>query len=345
MSQAVLPRREIYVARRLAVSIALAMTGLLAISAPALAGEAPPLPTAANGATVERLGTGVSVPTSFAFAGDTIFAGSGPSEGRGNPPTGLFTLANGEATKVPNTPKYVFGLAYHDGRLFISTGDRILSYRGWNGTRFTGRRVVRRANSKITGFNGLAFGPDGRLYTGSALNPRFDHSRNPVQYANTVLSMTATGANLRVVARGLRQPFQLAFPEGATSPYVTDLGQDETRRIPLDQVVVAEQGANFGFPTCVRFTERSCGRFADPLVTLPRHASPMGIGSIGQTLYVALFSGLQREKPVVVSFPVAGGTPTPFLTGFVAPVVGLTTNAGYVYVGDLTGSVYRVKVS
>ena len=331
--------------RRLAVSIAFAVTGLLAVSAPALAGQAPPLPTAANGATVERVATGVTVPTSFAFVGDTIFAGSGPSEGRGNPPTGLFTLANGTATKVPGTPKFVYGLAYRNGRLFVSTGNRILSYRGWNGTRFAGHRVVRRANSKLPGFNGLAFGPDGRLYTGASLNPRFEHSRNPAQYANTVLSMRATGADLKVVARGLRQPFQLAFPEGATSPYVTDLGQDETRRIPLDQVVVAEQGSNFGFPTCVRFTASSCSRFDDPLVTLPRHASPMGIGAIGQTLYVALFSGLQREKPVVVSFPVAGGTPTPFLSGFAAPVVGLTTNAGYVYVGDLTGSVYRVRVS
>ena len=40
--------------------------------------------------------------------------------------------------------------------------------------------------------------------------------------------------------------------------------------------------------------------------------------------------------------PVAGGTPTPFVSGFVAPVVALNTNANYVYFGDLTGSLYRV---
>jgi hypothetical protein len=34
----------------------------------------------------------------------------------------------------------------------------------------------------------------------------------------------------------------------------------------------------------------------------------------------------------------------PLLTGFVAPVVGLGLNNGYVYVGELTGQVFRVKV-
>jgi glucose/arabinose dehydrogenase len=328
--------------RRLLAALAAAATSL-AVSASALAGQGPPpLPTAANGATVERLATGLATPTSFAFADDgTVFAGVGPAEG-GRAPSGVFTVANGEATKVPGTPSVVFGLVWHNDRLFVSAGDRIISYRGWNGTQFEGRRIVRRANSQLDGFNGLAFGPDGRLYTGVGLNPKYDHSRNPARYANRVLSMRATGQDLETVARGLRQPFQLTFPDGATSPYVSDLAQDGTRRIPLDQIVVATRGSNFGFASCVRFTVSQCARFDKPLVNLPRHASPMGIGAIGQTLYVALFQGLEPEKPVVVSLPVAGGTPTPFLTGFVAPVVGLNTNAGYVYVGDLTGSLYRV---
>jgi glucose/arabinose dehydrogenase len=329
--------------RHRGLTAALAVAGSLALSSSAVAGQAPPLPTAANGATVERIAGGLATPTSFAFTGDTVFAGIGPAE-RGHPPTGLMTVANGSAKKVPGTAPVVFGLAWHNGRLFVSSGDKITSYRGWNGTRFAGSRVVRRASAKLPGFNGLAFGPDGRLYVGVSLNPKFDHSRNPAKYANTVLSMRATGADVKVVARGLRQPFQLTFPAGATSPYVTDLAQD-SGRIPLDQVVIAKRGSNFGFPTCVRHTPSQCSSFAKPLVQLPEHASPMGIGSIGQTLYVALFGGLQKEKPVVVSMPVAGGTPTPFVTGFVAPVVALNTNANYVYFGDLTGSLYRVAVA
>jgi hypothetical protein len=325
------------------LTAAFAVAGSLAVASSAAA-QGPPLPTAANGATVERLAGGLATPTSFAFAGDTVFAGIGPAE-RGHPPTGLLTVANGKATKVPGTPPVVFGLAWHNDRLFVSSGDKITSYRGWNGTRFTGSRVVRRANKQLPGFNGLAFGPDGRLYTGVSLaSQKFDHAKNPARYASTVLSMRATGADLKIVSRGLRQPFQLTFPTGATSPYVTDLAQDATKRIPLDQIVVAKQGSNFGFPTCVRFTESQCGSFAKPLVFLPQHASPMGIGSIGQNLYVALFGGLQKEKPIVASVPVAGGAPTPLVSGFVAPVVALNTNANFVYFGDLTGSLYRVAV-
>ncbi len=331
--------------RRLALAAALAAACTLATSAPALAqGGPPPLPTAANGATVERLAAGLASPTSFAFGDDgTVFAGVGPGE-RSSTPSGVFTVADGKATRVPGTPRVVFGLAWRNDRLFVSSGNRITSYRGWNGTRFTGSRVVRRANSQLPGFNGLAFGPNGRLYAGVTLADmrRYDAIRGPGRYANSVLSMRATGADLRIVARGLRQPFQMTFPEGATSPYVTDLAQDSTRRVPLDQIVVAKRGTDFGFPTCKLFTANACPDADKPLVTLPRHSSPMGIGAIGQTLYVALFGGLEREKPAVVSLPVAGGTPTPFITGFVAPIVALNTNAGYVYFGDLTGSLYRV---
>ena len=330
--------------RRIAVTAALAVAGALAAGAPALAQQGPPpLPTAANGATVERVASGVPTPTAFAFAGETVFAGSGPVE-EGDAPTGLFTLANGEATKVPGTPRFVFGLAWSNDRLYVSAGDRIIAYRGWNGTRFAGSRVIRRANSQLKSFNGVAFGPDGLLYTGVGLDPRYDGSRrDPARYARTVVSMRPSGRGLKIVARGLRQPFQMTFPQGATSPYVTELAQETPRRrVPLDQIVVARQGDNFGFPTCVRFRPSDCASHDEPLVTLPRHSSPMGIGSVGQTLYVALFGGLEARKPAVVSIPVAGGEPTPFLTGFVAPIVGLGVNGNQLYVGDLTGSIYRV---
>jgi glucose/arabinose dehydrogenase len=269
-----------------------AIVATIAVAAPAAA-QGPPPPTAANGATVETLGHGVTTPTAFAFAGTTVFAGSGPNEDvKKNPhgQTGLFTLANGAATKVPGTPSVVFGLAYQDNVLYISTFRQIVAYRGWNGTRFSSHRVIARAGHKLPGFNGLAFGPNGRLYVGASLaeGNKYDASKGPGRYANTVISMRPNGHRWQIVARGLRQPFQLTFPDGKTSPYVSDLAQ-ESGRIPDDQVVVAKRGSNFGFPTCGRRAMSDCPRFTKPLVLFPRHTSPMGIGSIGDTLYVAQF--------------------------------------------------------
>jgi hypothetical protein len=45
----------------------------------------------------------------------------------------------------------------------------------------------------------------------------------------------------------------------------------------------------------------------------------------------------------VVSMPTTGGQVTTLLTGFAAPIVGLATYAGAVYVGEFTGQVFSVR--
>ncbi len=101
-------------------------------------------------------------------------------------------------------------------------------------------------------------------------------------------------------------------------------------------------GQDYGFPKCNRAVAAACKGYAKPFTTFTNHASPMGIGAIGQRLYVALFGGL-GQGPAVVSLSANGGAPTPVLTGYAAPVVAVGTNGGWVYSGDLTGAVYRVK--
>jgi hypothetical protein len=41
----------------------------------------------------------------------------------------------------------------------------------------------------------------------------------------------------------------------------------------------------------------------------------------------------------------AGKQITPFLSGYVAPVLAVGTRRGFVYTGDLTGAIYRVKAA
>jgi len=302
----------------------------------------PPIPKASNGNKVEVVGTGVPTPTAFAFAGSTVFAGSGPNEQSGGP-GGLFALAGGKATKVPNTPPIVFGLAWKSSKLYVSTGPSIVALEGWNGTKFAKEKVVYSNKSKaFAGFNGIAFGPDGRLYAGLSLNPKYDHSQNPYKPSQAVVSMTAGGKGLKVVAEGMRQPFQLNFPKGSKYPYVTVLAEDKGD-VPNDEIVVAEPGQNYGFPDCTWILpkqEKACEGFDEPAIFLPPHSSPMGIGSIGKTLYVSLFGGTGKGPEVVEMSE--KGQPRPLLTGFAAPVIALGINKGSIYVGDLTGSIYKV---
>jgi glucose/arabinose dehydrogenase len=318
-----------------------ALTSLIAVASSGAAG--PPLPVAAGGQTVEVVGTGVPTPTAFAFTGSTVFAGSGPDESTGGP-GGLFTVAGGTSTKIPNTPPIVFGLAWKSNKLYVSTGPTIVALSGWNGTTFSSSKTIYQNKKKgFPGFGGIGFGPEGRLYAGLLLDEKYDHSKDPFNPSQALVSMTATGKDLTVVTEGLRQPFQLNFPKGSKYPWVTVLSQDKGKgKVPEDEVIEAKPGQNYGFPTCTwpAANKKVCKGFDEPAILLPPHASPMGIGSIGNTFYVSLFGGTGKGPEVVTM--TKKGQPQPFLTGFVAPTIALNVNQGYIYVGDLTGTIYRV---
>jgi glucose/arabinose dehydrogenase len=296
-------------------------------------------PVAANGKPVRVLATGVFTPTAFAFAGSTIFVGTGEEELGG--PGGLYVLSGGKATKVPNTPTLIFGLVWHSETLYVADGPRIIALGGWNGSTFATQKTVYTGKKGFPGFNGLAFGPEGRLYAGLTVEEKkYDHTKDPFPLSQAVISMTTAGKDVRVVASGLRQPFQLTFPQGSRYPYVSVLGQDEGK-IPPDEIVIAKRGQNYGFPKCTWLAGQSCAKFNKPWVLLPKHASPMGIDSIGKTLYVALFHGTGKG-PEVVTIPLKSGKPKPFVTGFGEPIIALGIHNGIVYVGDIDGTIYEV---
>ncbi|HEX3361624.1 MAG TPA: hypothetical protein VHS74_11590, partial [Solirubrobacterales bacterium] len=100
---------------------------------------------------------------------------------------------------------------------------------------------------------------------------------------------------------------------------------------------------NYGFPTCTwpAASAKVCKGFNEPAILLPPHSSPMGIGAIGNTFYVSLFGGARGKGPEVVTMS-KKGQPSPFLTGFAAPTIALGVNDGSIYVGDLTGTIYKV---
>jgi glucose/arabinose dehydrogenase len=320
-----------------------ALAVCLLVPAAAGAGGAPPPPTAANGATVKTLAQGLPTPTQFAFYKRAVFVSAFGDPEDPDVKGGVYRIRKGVARRLRNAPRTVAGIAWRKGtrKLYVSNNKRIVVLSRWNGHRFLRARTIYRGPAGFNGFSGLAFGPDGRLYSGVQLNGQTDEQPDTSPFARSVVSMKPSGTDIQVVAKGLRQPWQLTFVQGIANPFVSVLA-DERASTPPDWIVNAKPGQDYGYPTCTQETNQPCHGFAKPIALLENHASPMGISPIGRTLYVALFGGL-GQGPIVVSMNTAGKQITPFLSGYVAPVLALGTRRGFVYTGDLTGAIYRVK--
>jgi glucose/arabinose dehydrogenase len=322
--------------------------GLGAVSS-AAAGSAPP--KTRSGKSAQIVASGVATPTGFAFGDGKVFMSDGtpPPEG---PFGGVYILKHAVPLKLAGSPAFSFGVTWHKGTLFISAVDRILAWKGWNGTEFTKRRVIYRASKRFPGFNGLAFGHDGRLYVGVDVGQTNDHGPAKAPFQYDVLSMTASGKHLRIVARGIRQPWQFAFPRGSSSPFVSDLGQDKPRTVQApDAVLRIRPGQNYGFPSCNWTKPRRCRHRARPFQKFSPHTDPMGLAIVGRRLFISEFGAGTPAR--VVSIPLGGGRPRVELSGF-GPhrnVVGLGAHRGWVYVGETAasvkaaGTVYRFRTS
>lgn len=343
-----------------------AATGCLATAAQA---AGPPLPKAANGKPVTVVAGGLTTPTSFAFGGGVIFEGDGGS--LPTAPGGVYAIKNHTATKLSGSPSFVSGLAWRKGTLYVAGGFlagngatfKILAWSGWNGTRFAKQKAIYTAPKAFQGFNGLAIGPDGRLYIGvdvGLLNNN-DHGAAKTPYVYDILSMNTNGKGLKVYAKGMRQPWQLAFAPGDSRPFATNFGQDCTGPNPCpdnakppavpDFVLHVKQGDNYGFPKCNWTKGSKCSGFTTPFKQFAPHTDVGGIAIVGTTIYLGEFGFDAPARPSqVVTMSVTGGKVTPFLTGSPVPTMAVGASGGYLYVGAGAESpgqafVYRVRIT
>lgn len=313
-----------------------------------------PMPKPAKGAKLQLVAAGVTTPTAFAFGAGRVFVSDGttpPSAGGG-----VYVLKGGTAVLVPGSPAVSFGITWHQGTLYVSgiaigamgPVSQLQAWSGWNGTGFTTQKVLYSAPAGIL-LNGIAFGADGRLYAGVDVGLTNDHGpKKGLLY--DLLSFKPTGKGMKVVATGMRQPWQLAFPKGSSSPFVTDLGQDKPKSVDKtvpDFILRVRAGQNYGFPSCNWIDMSMCTKFATPFKFLAPHTDPGGLGIIGNQLYLSEFGYAGTAK--VQSLPLKGGALKTVLTGFKGEaLIGLGTHAGWVYVGEQatapgTGRVFRVK--
>ena len=254
------------------VALFAVVTAAATVSVADAAEGPPPPPKAVNGHAVTVVARGVPTPTTFAFGGGRIFVAGFGDEQNPKATGGVYVLKEGKPVKLPGSPLHVFGLAYSGGTLYVSGGVRsggIYAWSGWNGTRFAKSRVVIAPRKGFTSFNGIAVGPDGKLYAGVSLGDKKsdDYSKGSTLYANDVVSIDPGSGKISVVATGLRQPWQPIFVPGHDGPLISDLGQENLgKKRPIDRIVEASQGADFGFPSCpgeachvFRVRQAACG--------------------------------------------------------------------------------------
>ena len=178
------------------------------------------------------------------------------------------------------------GLVWVDQKLYVSTRTQVSVFVDSDGDGRGERERVVVDDLPGRGMHhaaGLVLGPDRRLYLGMGTRTNAD-SDGEAEYNGTILSFGLDGSDLRVFARGFRNPFDLAFaPDGAL--FATDNAADppaiEAAVEELNHVV---SGAHYGHPF-VLGDQLAPGQAARaqklkpvaPVVKLPPHTSANGL--------------------------------------------------------------------
>jgi glucose/arabinose dehydrogenase len=360
-----------------ALGCSVSFGGRLRLLASAASASATALAVAAAVLAVPASGTsqGISVPSGFRVA--TFARGlSQPTAMAYGPDNRIYVTQNGgtlvairAGTRRPvalvRGLRIPLGLAWHGRSLFVSEQGRLerLTLRAG---RLVGRKVL---------VKGIPYGEHqqdnvvyhaGRLYWGSGST--CDACRERDARSATVLSLRPDGSDLRIVARGLRNPYGLAFQPGTGRLYATVNGQDDLDRAgdpePADMLVGVRRGALYGWPRCwpdarTLHLAGRCSGVTPPAAYLEPHSSADGISFYtGHTfpeayrgnVFVAewgQYLGNRFGRRVVRIRLRANGTArrvSVFASGFAHPLALLVDHRGGLLVADWgRGIVYRVQ--
>ena len=295
------------------------------------------------GLVAEVYATGLKRPTALAFGpdgllyatqetGEVVAVGRGSSRPR--------PLARGFATPL--------GLAWVGSTLYVSAQGSV------SRLEVRGRRVVSRRKI-VAGLpfgrhqqDTVALGPDGRLYLGSGST--CDACRERDRRSGAILSFRRDGGDLRVVARGLRNPFGLVF--AGETLYVSDNARDDLGASePAETIVRIRAGADYGWPRCwaswrLRRLQGSCRGVTPPVAYLEPHSAASSLAVWRGGLVVAEWGQYLSERwgRKLVRVNVRTGRSSTLAGGFEHPLgLAVEPRSGGLLAGDWgRGVIYRV---
>ena len=323
------------------MKVASCLAALLAVGVTSAAGASQAV-RVPPGFRVDTLVRGLDSPTAMAFG-----------------PRGVLYLTQegGEVVRVdPRTrrPRVILrgfktplGLTWHRGSLFVSAQGAL-----WRVNRGQRKAIVRR----------LPFGRHqqdnvvsrrGRLYFGSGSTCDVCSERSRLSAA--VLSVRPDGRDLRVVSRGLRNPYGLAVDPRTGRLYASVNERDELgANEPAETVVEVRQGRHFGWPRCwpsnrLKRLRGNCAGVTPPLAYLEPHSAPGGMAFWKGALFVAEWGEYLRRKhgrelTRVVLRPGRQAAVSTFATGFSHPLaVAVDPHGAFLVADHGRGVIYRIS--
>jgi hypothetical protein len=298
----------------------------------------PPAPVGAPGHKVELVARGIPSPTQIAVVHGHVFVASAGDEqtGKGG---GLWQVSKGKATQMDQRPYY--GLVFTHETLFASGNNLVVAGKWVDGALALPRVIFQRPRTQLPFLETMAVGPDGRLYMGTG--DAGEKGAIGARLSGRIIAIERDGSGLEQLARGLRQPFGIAFVQGDPAPYV-GVESDEGKTNPPDFLVHAVKGSDFGFPSCqwAKSQTTACAGKTKPTLIFPPHASPTGLVGSGATIYAAFFGGTTKKGPELRALKTDGSSTQ--LVRSAVPLIGVGLGGSWLYFGDVGGSIYRVRL-